>query len=556
MTLLSRLLGLRPAVRHPVRVRRDVPIPAADGVRLLATHYYPAGVQTPPLVLMRTPYGRGRLVDALPKLLAERGYQVLCQSLRGTAGSMGRFDGFVIDPADADGTLTWLRAQPWFGGVLATWGASYLGYAQWELAAREIPEWKIAVIQDAPSAFAGGFMYPGGAFALGNALGWVQLVDTMFRSGNSLLPQLLAVFGASRRLHRAVLTLPLTDADRALTGHRVSWYQEWLTNPLDNESSREYWARMDHRGNTERMPPIVYLQGGWYDFFLPGMLDDHARLLEAGRNVRLLIGPWSHGKGLNTRVAMRDALTALDVALAGRQALSGVRVFITGAKQWRDLSGWPPAHRPTPWHLHPGGGLSREQAAPGAPPSRYRYDPADPTPTVGGAIVGFSAGPADNRAIEARPDVLTFTTAPLTSDVEVIGPVRVRLYARASLPHVDYTARLCTVDQRGRSVNLCDGIVRLPAPGTGREETAGVRTVDITLWPVAHRFARGHRIRLQVAGGAHPRYGRNPGTGRPLATERELRASDNEILHDPDHPSAIWLPVSSSSTETASTERA
>ncbi|MFI6743180.1 CocE/NonD family hydrolase [Nonomuraea sp. NPDC050451] len=185
MTLLSRLFGVRPAVRRPVRLRRDVEIPAADGVRLLASHYYPADVDRPPLVLLRSPYGCGNALDQLPKLLAERGYQVLYQSLRGTAGSGGRFDGFTIDPADGDGTLSWLRAQPWFGGVLATWGASYLGFTQWELAAREIPEWKIAVIQDAPAEFGHRFMYPGGAFALGNALGWVQLVDRMFAGGYS-----------------------------------------------------------------------------------------------------------------------------------------------------------------------------------------------------------------------------------------------------------------------------------------------------------------------------------------------------------------------------------
>ncbi|WP_440106073.1 CocE/NonD family hydrolase [Streptosporangium sp. H16] len=537
MTLLSRLFGVRPAIRHPVRVQRDIVIPAADGAPLLATRHYPADLRRPPLILLRSPYGRGNALDQLPKLLAERGYQVLYQSLRGTAGSGGRFDGFVIDAADADGTLSWLRDQPWFGGVLATWGASYLGFVQWELAARHIPEWKIALIQDAPSAFAEHFMYPGGAFALGNALGWVQLVDTMF-SGNFSVPrQLLATFTAGRKLRRATLTLPLEQADRALTGHRVSWFQEWISNGPD----QVYWARMDHRANTERMPPRVHLQGGWYDFFLPSMLADHARLLAAGREVRLLVGPWGHGRGLYTRDGMKDALAALDAAMTGDAAPTGVRVYVTGANRWQDLPSWPPAHRLAPWHLHPGGRLSREEPEREAGPSHYRYDPGDPTPTVGGTAVSRSAGPKDNRAIEARADVLTFTTAPLTEDVEVIGPVRVRLYARSSIPHVDYFARLCEVSPRGRSLNLCDGIVRLNQPGD--PHTGGIRAVDIELWPLAHRFVRGHRIRLQISSGAHPRFGRNPGTGQPPATGRELRASEHEIFHDLSHPSALWLPL-------------
>jgi uncharacterized protein len=121
---------------------------------------------------MRSLYGRGTALDRMPQLLVERGYQVLHVSLRGTGGSGGDFDGFTINPADADGTLSWLREQPWFGGVLATCGASYLGVVQWELAARDIPEWKIAVIQDAPSEFANQFMYPGGGFALGRWAGY------------------------------------------------------------------------------------------------------------------------------------------------------------------------------------------------------------------------------------------------------------------------------------------------------------------------------------------------------------------------------------------------
>lgn len=185
----------------------------------------------------------------MPRLLAERGYQVLYVSLRGTGGSGGEFDGFTNNPADADGTLSWLPVQPWFGGVLATWGASYLGFVQWELSARDIPEWKIAVIQDAPSEFADQFMYPGGGFALGNALGWVQIVDRMFRTDGGMGRQLFGVFTGPRAMRRAVLRLPVADADIALTGRRVRWFQEWSSRP-----GRPYWRATDHRAKVDRIP--------------------------------------------------------------------------------------------------------------------------------------------------------------------------------------------------------------------------------------------------------------------------------------------------------------
>jgi putative CocE/NonD family hydrolase len=301
VSFLSRALGVRPHIPHAVRVQRDLVIPAGDGVPLLANRFYPADIDQPALVMLRSPYGRGVALDRMPQVLAERGYQVLYVSLRGTDGSSGKFDGFTINPADADGTLSWLREQPWFGGVLASWGASYLGFAQWELAARDIPEWKIAVIQDAPSEFAHLFMYPGGGFALGNALGWVQIVDRMFRAHGGTARQYLGVFTGPRSLRRAV-TLPVSEADVALTGRRVPWFQEWICHGPDDP----YWQATDHRDNVERMPPVVYLQSGWYDFFLPGMLADYAALRTAGLTVRLLIGPWGHGRGLYTRAGMRD----------------------------------------------------------------------------------------------------------------------------------------------------------------------------------------------------------------------------------------------------------
>jgi putative CocE/NonD family hydrolase len=265
------------------------------------------------------------------------------------------------------------------------------------------------------------------------------------------------------------------------------------------------------------------------------MLADYAALRTAGRTVRLLIGPWGHGRGLYTRVGMRDAFAALE--LGDGTPPSGVRVFITGSRRWTELPGWPPPARDTAWYLHPAGGLSTHLASAG-PPSRFRYDPANPTPSIAGTAVGLSAGPADNRRLEARPDVLTFTSDPQAADLEVIGPVRVRLHVQASRALIDLHARLCDVTQRGRSINVSDGIVRLT---DATPDTA--HPVEFALWPIAHTFRRGHRIRLQVSGGAHPRYGRNHGTAEPYATSTRLEASDRTVLHDAHHPSAVWLPV-------------
>ncbi|HEY4019820.1 MAG TPA: CocE/NonD family hydrolase, partial [Pseudonocardiaceae bacterium] len=438
--LAGRLLGL-PAVRTPaVQIERDLNIPADEGVQLLADRYYPASNPTAPLVLIRTPYGRRSANILIARLFAERGYQVLIQALRGTDGSGGTFDGFTLRRADGPATIRWLRRQDWFPGAFATWGASYLGYAQWDLASTPIPEWKLAVIDVAPASFYHNFMYPGGAFALGNALGWAQLVQSLF--GRSTTPSTMSAFTATRRLARACDTLPAADADQAATGSSIPYFQEWITH----EEYDTYWKQMDYRGNAAHLPPVVHLGGGWVDFFLPGVLDNYVALQDPQHTVRLLIGSVQHGRNMATRTYQRDTFALLDKAFGypTRTEPPAVRLRITGRGHWRQEPSWPPAHRVTSWYAQPLGRLT-QQPAPDSLPSRYRYDPRNPTPTIGGTAVGLRAGARDNRDVERRADVLTFTSDPLTTDLTVIGPVHATVHIRSTLVNTDVFVRLCDV---------------------------------------------------------------------------------------------------------------
>jgi hypothetical protein len=208
-----------------------------------------------------------------------------------------------------------------------------------------------------------------------------------------------------------------------------------------------------------------------------------------------------------------------------------------GEEAWRDFDSWPPpGYAPARFHLQPEGALA--SGPPGSPaPDRFRYDPADPTPAAGGVrMTARKAGRVDNAALEARPDVLTYTTGPLDRDAEVIGEVSAEIWFRSSLPYADVFVRLCDVDPQGRSRNVCDGLTSL----SGARE---ITRATVALWPTAHRFRAGHRIRVQVSSGAFPRYARNPGTGEPRATASRLEVAAQEVYHDPDRPSAVILPV-------------
>jgi putative CocE/NonD family hydrolase len=207
-----------------------------------------------------------------------------------------------------------------------------------------------------------------------------------------------------------------------------------------------------------------------------------------------------------------------------------------GEDAWRDFDEWPPkGYAPQHFYLQPRGELSTEPPAE-SEPDQYRYDPADPTPALGGVRMNSDSGRVNNAKLEARSDVLTYTTAALTEDVEIVGEVSAQIWFRSSRPHADVFVRLCDVDDRGRSYNVCDSLLSL----TGADELS---CATVQLWPTAYQFNRGHRIRIQVSSGAFPRFARNPGTGEPHGTAITLFAAEQEVHHNPTHASAVILPV-------------
>lgn len=525
-----------------MRVDRNLPVVAADGTTLLVDHLHPSGKASGVVVWIRTPYGR-RQITSMAKRFARRGADVLIEATRGTDGSGGTFDGMSYEPDDVTAVLGWLRAQPWFGGAIVTWGLSAIGRASWFLTRTEIPEWRLAILQDAPSEMRDGLVMPGGVFAGAVMLGYVHTVEWQADHPRaSALRGMAASMRGARRAKRVLADLPLGTADQRLVGRPVGYFQEWL----DHEHDDGYWKRLDLRSDASGMPDLVHLATGWHDFCLASTLADHAALRAAGKQVRLVIGPWYHGRGAVDRTYRDDVDTWIHAAANGSAPPEHppVRVHVGGADEWRDLPDWPPpGYPPTDWHLHPDGGLSTSPA-PDSPPDHYRYDPVNPTPAVGGAMENWdgAAGAKDNRDLESRLDVLTFTSKVLEADVEVIGPVTATIQLRSTLEHTDLVVRLCDVAPNGRSTNLCDGARRL-RPGDPPQAGDGTRAVTVDLTATAHRFRAGHRIRLQVSSGAHPRLVRNPGTGEPLTTAATLRTAEQEIFHDPAHPSVLTLPA-------------
>ncbi|MEE6139411.1 CocE/NonD family hydrolase [Mycobacterium sp. 050128] len=529
----GRLLGLRPATTG-YRVNR-VEVPMRDGVRLVADHYAPATSSPAGTVLVRGPYGRGfpfSLLFARP--YAARGYHVVLQSVRGTFGSAGVFEPMVNEATDGADTVAWLVEQPWFTGSFATIGPSYLGFTQWAILQKPPPQLAAAVITAGPHDFADS-VYGTGSFAVSDFLGWSDLVA--HQEDPIRLKSGIRQLRAPRRVAKAVAGAPFGASARRMLGAGAPWFESWVENP---DPDHPFWERLRFGSSLDRVQVPVLLLGGWQDIFVRQTMQQYGRLRRRGIDVAMTIGPWTHTelltKGLGT--SLRETLDWLDTHLAGTASLGRpgrVRVCVTG-QGWRNLPDWPPATSQRALYLRPGRYLDDTSPTdlPKLPPATFRYDPANPTPTIGGALLSPIGGYRDDSRLALRDDVLTFTSATLLHDLCVYGNPVVELAHRSNNPNVDLFVRVSEVfdiGAKGRSRNVSDGYRRLSAPA---------KTVKIELDPIAHRFRAGSRIRLLITGSWSPRYARNLGTGEPTLTARHLKPATHSITYG---RSRLLLPI-------------
>lgn len=539
--LLDRLLRLPPAWGG-YEVERDLPIPMPDGVRLLGDLYRPrrtAGASA--VVLVRLPYGRAGLNGmVLAATLARRGHQVLIQSTRGTFGSGGRFRPFANEHEDGLATVAWVRSQSWCDGRVAMTGGSYFGHTQWAVAPYVDPP-LVSFAPHVSSSHITRPFYEGGAPALETSLAWVDQLGHQERGVLGRLPTPWRTL----RLRRAQRTLPLRAADVVLLGAPHPFWRDFVehADPRD-----PFWSASDHshvdRAHLTPAPVVT----GWWDLFLPGQLADVVALRAAGRDARVVVGPWKHGEPDELRAMLRTDIDWLGHHLRGESAphAAPFTVALQQTDSWLRLDIWPPRDSvPLSYYLHPNGRLEAGTPSSRAASTTLTYDPDDPTPNLGGPLLAGRAKQRDQTPLEARQDVLTFTSEPVVAPMDIVGNVSARIHVRASVEHYDVVVRLCDVDRSGRSRNIVDGIRRVtpttaPAPDSAHRDD-GTTPVEVTLHPTAYRVAAGHRIRAQVCAGAFPRIARNLGSADPLPTAVDARPYRIEVFLDQRRPSFLTV---------------
>lgn len=548
--------GIRKA-SYETRTQRRIGFTTNDGIKLLADVHYPKGLKKTATILVRIPFTktfgtRGRS-DVIGRYWARRGYTVVVQGTRGRYESEGQFYPLIHEREDGIETLHWLEQQPWYDGRLAMWGASSFGHTQWAIADQTHPGPDVLFVQISSTSFRKMF-YPGNAFSLESGLYWA-ITSRGSRDREVSIAD----------LEKGVEGFPLLEADDRAIGD-TNFFNDWLINQYNDA----YWKVIDGTNRTHTLQSPTLLMAGWFDPFLPTQIEDFTNIIthakeEIASETRLIIGPWGHATsvklpGTQKALPYRRESIAPSIPWFDHQFgigndplnMSRVKIFVMGENRWHDENEWPLARTQyTSFYLHSNGAansldgngwLDNKVPKGEETPDRYVYNPLDPVPSAGGAMLGKRSGIQLQNAIESRPDVLIYTTSPLSEPVNVTGPVRVILYVSTSALSTDFMAKLVDVHMDESAYNLCDGVLRRDYELTQNGDKAPVK-IEIDLWPTSNMFLKGHKIRLEISSSNFPRYDRNTNTGEFLPTATKVVSATQTIFHSNQYSSRLILPV-------------
>jgi len=566
------------ADQYAVTYERNVAVKMRDGVTLRADIFRPKADGHFPVLLQRTPYDKNNGVEFGLKAAAQ-GYVVIFQDVRGRFASEGDWYTFKNEPNDGYDTIEWTAALPYSNGKVGMFGGSYVGATQMLAAIAHPPHLAGICPVVTASNYHSNWTYQGGAFEQ-----WFDESWTSSLAMNTFDHTL----GSSRNAMSGIWKLPLVEYplftfphpldDVTSSASLAPYFLDWLAHP----SYDDYWKQVsieEHFGDIT--VPALHI-AAWYDIFLGGSLRNYEGIKEHGgsdaarKGQRLLVIIGGHSGGgrnigqvdfgpeaekWNEGDATLEWYDFLFKGVKNRWASDKpVKIFVMGANQWRDEDDWPLARAvSTKYFLHSAGkanSLRGDGTLSTATPGResadeYVYDPSTPVPTLGGPLCCDSGhlppGPRDQRAVEARDDVLVYSTPAMAQDLEVTGPVSVELYAKSSAVDTDFTAKLVDVGPDGFAQNMTEGIVRARYRDSQEKPTLmipdQIYKFTIDLWATSNVFRKGHVLRLEISSSNFPRFDTNLNTGEDMRLSQRSVAATNSVFHDAQHPSALVLAV-------------
>lgn len=575
-----------------VIIHYDVPCRLSDGTILRADVARPAGEGRWPVILARTPYGKALAPGFTTDLThgARHGYVTIIQDVRGRGASDGGADfrPWINEGADGAEAVEWAANLPYANGKVFMSGPSYLGFVQWAAAAEQPPSLRAINPIVSVGPFRRSFLYSGGVLELElNGYWWTMMgVEAlMHREWESPALMREAVAEASASLvalarENGYDSLPLSRFQPVAGSAMGAQFFDLLTENDEGPTVAAATRANDYANVT--VPALIV--AGWYDVFIRASIDQFVGIRTRGgsrparEQSRLIVGPWAHhpqGKMTGERISpgsaaiqalnpfghMGLAARYFDALDAGNEDIAPVKIWVMGAEGWRDEWEWPIARTVvTPWYLSSegransvsGDGVLLPAARPG-PADGFLYDPANPVPTRGGATFGVTCVPggSDQRLLEEREDVLVYRSAALEQAVEVTGTVVVDLWIVTDVVDTDFVARLVDVHPDGTARLVTDGILR----ARYRDDPSGFKAsaplepgrpylMRIELLPTSNLFRAGHRLQLDITSSCFPRWARNLNIWDEWnGTLVDARIARQHVLHDPDHPSRVLLPI-------------
>ena len=569
------------AEQYAVKYERNVPVKMRDGVTLRADIFRPQADGKFPVLLQRTPYNKDNGTGFGLKVAA-RGYVVIFQDVRGRYSSEGDWYTFKNEPNDGYDTVEWAASLPYSDGRVGMFGGSYVGATQMLAAIAHPPHLAGICPVVTASNYHENWTYQGGAFEQWFDEDWTSgLAQNTYERLVSRQNDPVSGTWALPLTKYPVLNLEKNPALSA-TESVAPYFLDWLAHP----NYDDYWKPISIEEHfSDITVPALHI-AAWYDLFQAGSLRnyegirDHGGSEAARKGQQLVVVIGGHAGpgpkvgdvdfGANAKEPQDEwELRWYDYLFKGakNEFASGkpVKIFVMGANQWRDEDDWPLARaKSTKYFLHSGGKANSMRGngmlsttAPGKEsPDQYVYDPANPAPTVGGPLCceprRWPAGPRDQRSVEARDDVLVYSTPAMADDMEVTGPVSLELYAKSSAVDTDFTAKLVDVWPNGFAQNLTEGIIRARYRDSREKPelmTPGqIYKFAIEVWSTSNVFKKGHILRLEVSSSNFPRFDRNLNNGetryvRTNETGAQFVSATNVVYHDAEHPSALILPA-------------
>ncbi len=599
-------------MRDGVRLATDIYRPARNGrpveepfpVILERTPYGKAEVSRSEITVKEPKAApRARIAE----YFARHGYVVAYQDVRGRYASEGTFRKYLDDGPDGYDTVEWIAAQPWCDGKVGMMGLSYSAHTQAAAASLAPPHLACLLLDSGgfSNAYRSGIRQ-GGAFELKQAT-WAYKQARL--SPEAAADPVLRAALEAEDITDWFTRMPWKRGHSPL--RHLPDYEDYLFEQWENGTFDEFWQQPGiwAEGFYEAFSdvPMIHMSS-WYDPYAKTAPENYVGLSRLKKGpVRLVMGPWTHGDRSLTYAGDVDfgpdstldgsiaedhrafRLRWFDRWLKGRDngvdAEPAVRLFVMGGGsgrrnavgrlehggRWRSDEDWPlPGTRFVQFYFHGDGSLSQEKPAADAPSLSYDYDPRHSVPTIGGAISSgepvMAAGAYDQvegprffgsrepyLPLAARHDVLVFQTPPLGSDLEVVGPIRFRLWIASTAPDTDFTAKLIDVYPanadypKGFAMNLTSGILRCRYRESWEYPTlmhpGEVYEIEIEPFPTANLFKAGHRLRVEISSSNFPHFDLNTNTGEPEGRARRMQVATNTVFVDAARPSGVVLPI-------------